>query len=137
MKLTLRYSISKLPSLAYDNTVASNYQVVFEPLSYLPPLPTATRVQGVLNNGRRFSHLLYSHLVHTIIISADELSDSNLSFLQNFWNADFQYLSVYDGSNWSNYKAVQTEDGAFPCEFIDGVAILPEVNLKLTEKLKA
>lgn len=134
MKVALRYTTAKLSNLAFDNTVPATNQVLFKTLSYLPPLVDTTEVQGILNNGRQYSNLLYAHRQHSIIISADEIESTVLTFLENFWLSNFKYISRYINGSWTSYIEVKTDGGVIPIEFLDSIDQFPEIKLTLTEK---
>lgn len=134
--IALRLSDIKLPSgTGYDNTIAANLQQNFETIKYFPPSSNVTYEQGVLNNGRQFQHLLYSHLEHEITVSTNELNAVSLAFLREFWKAQYKYISIYETANfgWSSYRAVRTEGGLFPISYIEDIIHLPELTLKLIE----
>ena len=132
MKIALRISASKLSPLTFDNTVSDDYQYLFETISCLPAIVNTSEVQGVLNNGRNYSNLLYSHKEHEVIISSNELTDEAIEFIKSFWTAKFKYISRYENA-WTDYVGVLTTGGVFPIEYIEGNIQLPEIKLILKE----
>jgi hypothetical protein len=131
--IALRLSESKLTNLSFDENVAIGEQYLFDTVSCLPKLIVTTEIQGTLNNGRKYSNLLFSNYEQEIIISSNELTDSVINFLINFWVSPFKYISRKGSLNWSSYTQVNTIGGAFPIEYIDGLIQLPEITIKFSE----
>lgn len=130
-EIALRYSNEKLTSLIFNEN-ASN-QMLFETVKCTDLLLNKTEENGIMLNGRKYNHLLYCHANIEIIISADEIKDSEtLEFLQNFWISRFKYIAIQKNLIWGNYVQVMTETGMFPVTYIDEIRQLPEVTLNLS-----
>lgn len=135
-RIALLYTTAKLTVLTYD-ALAVN-QTTFETIKKTEPIVNSVVDSGVLLNGRKFSSTLYAHREFQIIISADEVDDTVLTFLQNFWLGRFKYISHYNETTeaWGDYIQVQTGGGVFPVEYIDEIYHLPEVSFDLSYVVK-
>jgi len=130
-EIALRYTNQKLTSLVFDENAPN--QRLFETVKCTDLLINKTEETGVLLNGRKFSHMLYCHQEIEIVISADEIYNSEiLDFLQNFWIGRFKYIAIQKNSIWSNYMEVVTESGKFPLTYIDDIRNLREVTFNLS-----
>ncbi len=129
-EIALRYSDTKLTDLTFVEN-ASN-QTTFETVKCTDPVVSTTAETGVLLNGRKFSHLLYTHRDLEIIISSDEIDSSVFEFLQSFWVARFKYISLFKASTWGSYVQIMTETGKFPLTYIEDIKDLPEVSFNLS-----
>ena len=130
-EIALRHSISKLSNLTFEENASD--QLTFETVKCNDPILNITEESGILLNGRKFNHILYSHRDIEVIISADEIYHSEiLDFLQNFWIGRFKYIAIQKDSIWGNYVQVMTETGRFPISYIDEIRDLPEVALNLS-----
>ena len=129
-EIALRYSDTKLTDLTFVEN-ASN-QKTFETVKCTDPVVSTTAEIGVLLNGRKFSHLLYTHRDLEIIISSDEIDSTVFEFLQSFWVARFKYISLFKASTWGSYVQIMTESGKFPLTYIEDIKDLPEVSFNLS-----
>lgn len=135
--IILRYSNTPLGSLTFSGTATEQHE--FDPAINLPPLPVQELAQGKLLNGRRYSHILYTHLLFDFTISADELTDigdldtpevmpASKAFLRDFLLAKYKYISYPAGSN---YIEVIKEGNAIEVTYIEEYIYLPEFRLQL------
>jgi hypothetical protein len=119
----------------FDSGLPDTEQRTFRTVSCMRPFLTTTQEQGIMLNGRKFSHILYAHKEIEVTISSDEVnSEEVLEFFEAFWKARYKYISLkYETDSWdgSKYIEVMTEGGRFPVEYIDGIADLPEITFKL------
>ena len=129
IQIALRYSTSKLSNLAYDSGATN--QALFYPAEWTKPLIETFEDKGKLLNGNNYSHLLYKHYNYNLIISTDEIQSSDITFLENFWQAQFKYIAVKESTTFGNYVRVNTEGGPIPFTFIENIEFLPEFTLKL------
>jgi hypothetical protein len=132
--MALAYTDSPLTDLKFADNFTAGTQRFFNPVYYVPPKRTKMVNEGKTLRGRNFQHILYKVKTHEPVISSNELNvNGNKSFLQAFWEAYYQYISVFDGTNWSDYIEVDTPGGDFPIEYIESVELFPEVKLILIE----
>lgn len=136
--IILRYSDTPLTSLTFSGTATEQYE--FDPAINLPPVPVQELVQGKLLSGRRYSHILYTHLLFDFTISADELSDviditdtpdvmpASKAFIRDFILAKYKYISYPAGSN---YIEVIKEGNGIEVTYIEDYIYLPEFRLQL------
>lgn len=129
-EIALKYSDTKLTDLTFIEN-ASN-QNTFETVKCTEPIVSTTEETGVLLNGRKFNHLLYTHKDFEVIISSDEIDSDVFEFLQSFWVARFKYITLFKGSTWGNYVQIMTESGKFPLTYIEEIKDLPEVSFNLS-----
>jgi hypothetical protein len=127
-RIALRYTEENLSSMTFDS-VATN-QKTYETIRMTAPIPVVVRENGILLNGRQYSHHLYSHNEIEITISTDELSTSDIDFLINFYKSNYQYISI-NNITFGNYIKVITEAGKFPLEYLNDIKYLPEIKFKL------
>ena len=127
--IALRKSDVQLIDLEFNDSLTKEYQIEFETINCTPRNIRTEEVKGTLLNGKQFSHLLYSHNLYSITISANELDEDAIEFLHSFWQARFKYISFRVNSNWEEYIEVITDGGVLPIEYIDGIADLPEISL--------
>jgi hypothetical protein len=126
-----------LPSdAAFDAGLSQTEQRTFRTVSCMRPFITTAQEQGIMLNGRRFSHILYVHKEIEVTISSNEInSDEVVEFFESFWKARYKYISLkYETDSWDGckYIEVMTEGGRFPVEYINGIADLPEITFKLS-----
>lgn len=135
--IILRYSDTPLTSLTFSGTATEQYE--FDPAINLPPVPVQELVQGKLLSGRRYSHILYTHLLFDFTISADELSEigdidtpiempASKAFIRDFILAKYKYIS-YPAE--SNYIEVIKEGNGIEVTYIEDYIYLPEFRLQL------
>ena len=135
--MILRYSDTPLTSLTFSGTATEQYE--FDPAINLPPVPVQELVQGKLLSGRRYSHILYTHLLFDFTISADELSEigdidtpiempASKAFIRDFILAKYKYISYPAGSN---YIEVIKEGNGIEVTYIEDYIYLPEFRLQL------
>ncbi len=129
-EIALRYSDSKLTELAFDQNAEN--QNMFDTVKCTDIIVNTTEESGILLNGRKFNHLLYKHKDIEIVISSDEISTDILEFLQEYWSARFNYISLQKDSTWGNYVQIMTESGKFPLSYIDDIRDLPEVSFNFS-----
>jgi len=127
-RLALHYTTSPLTLLTF-NASASN-QSTYECLKLYDELISTTREDGILLNGRKFSHKLYSHKILNAVITADEIDDTEFTFLRNYWNALYQYIAIYSGAAWSDYKQIAPASGVMPVKYIDDIKYLREIEFE-------
>lgn len=129
--IAFRISSSVVSPLTYDNGLASSVQRSYETLTPKVYKHNRTKDEGVLLNGRIFSHLLYERKELDVIISADEIDSTDVAFFEEFLSCSHKYISVYNGVSWSDYFRIETEGGRTPIEYVEGVEDLPEITLTL------
>ncbi len=128
-RIALRISDTELEGVAYDDLATNQY--AFECVEFPRPIVSNERDAGKTLSGRVYSHLLNTSTIYSPVVSADELDDTKVTFLEEFWNANKKYIALYDGTAWGNYIEVVTEAGDFPLSYVDDLEDLPEVSLKL------
>ena len=96
-------------------------------------LDSVYRESGTTLNYIHFSHKVARKKHHTVVISADELIDSNkLMFVQNFFMAEKWKISI---DNWvSETEVVLNENGNIPFDPIEGNKRLREIKLTFYDK---
>lgn len=130
-RVALHYSSTALTSLTWNNTATE--QLKFYTLSFVPPYVNTVVDTGRTLNGKGYSNTLYKYKEYELIISADELSDTNnQAFINSFYSANYKYISIYNGTTWSSYIEVMTDGGKIPLEYLDGLEYFPELKIKLT-----
>jgi hypothetical protein len=75
-RIALRFTTDKLTSLTFDSDATN--QKTYETIRMTAPIPVVVRENGILLNGRQYSHHLYSHNEIEITISTDELSTNQI-----------------------------------------------------------
>lgn len=128
-EVALRYSNTRLSELVFDENATN--QNLFECVKVTDWVVNKSEEGGVLLNGRRYSHQLYSHKEIEVTISANEIDEEVLGYLQNYWGALYKYIAIYNNGNWSNYTEVATESGKLPITYVDDIRDLREVSLNL------
>ena len=121
---------------------ATGAQTEFETLQNLPPARLTDSVSKNTLTGMRFKHIKHKWKDYNIVIDATELSDTNIVFLQNFWEANYKYL-VLLGSNlpWptalkgnetlNTYIEVVVDGDEFTVVYDENIMQLPEITFKL------
>ncbi|MBX3045288.1 MAG: hypothetical protein KIT33_12580 [Candidatus Kapabacteria bacterium] len=127
-RITLRFSNEKLSTLVYDSEAVN--QLSFETIRLTDPMPVGINEEGILLNGRKYSHKLYAHNEIEFTITTDELSTNAIEFLKSYYLSNYQYISLYS-SSWGNYIKVITEGGKFPLDYQNDIKYLPEIKMKL------
>jgi len=131
--IALRYTSEPLDVLMTFE-ISAEQQETFSPSSFLPNDIVTTEEIGVMRNGRKFSHLYYTHFEYNIVLPTPELTAAKVTFFKAFWLAPYKYISEYqpDAEEWYDYKEVQTEGGKCPIEYVDGKLLLPRISFKLS-----
>lgn len=127
----IMFSATELVSLTFDNMLTDSEQRIYFGLSVLRPNRNRVTDDGVLLNGRQYSHLLYEHKEWDLLISSNEIDNDDVDFIDNFLSAKFKYIAFYNGSSWEDYIEVLANSGRTPVEYLEGVEFLPEVTLNL------
>ncbi len=131
--IAIRKSTSKLSVLTFDSGIEDSEQKIYNNIAPRKTYINRSVEEGILLNGRQYQHTLYRHREWDLIISANEIDQSDINFLDDFNNSLFKYISLYNGSDWSDYIEVLTTDGRLSIEYIEGLEDLPEVSLNLRE----
>jgi len=128
--IAIRIADSILDDLSFDNALTNDEQRLFETISCFPAQVKTIESSGTLNNGKNYSHLLYSHKEYIVTISSNELDTDATGFLISFWLSNYKYISIYENSQWSDYILVKSDGGLFPIEYIENYRNLPEITFK-------
>lgn len=128
-RIAFLYSSTKLTDLAFSNAASNQYK--FEAAVLTRPIESTSKVSGDNLNGSGYYHVKFSKKERDVTISADELDDTKCAFFNNWFKAKFAYISIYNGTSWSNYIRVRTTDGRVPISFIDGINDLPELSFTI------
>jgi hypothetical protein len=132
MRISFRYNATKITTTtekAYSGVAGNQYE--FEAVSLSPAIPNIRKISGENLNLSSFCHILGSKKERDITISADELDETNCAFFNNWFEAQYAYISIYNGTSWSDYIRVTTEQGRVPFTFIDGIITLPELTFTI------
>lgn len=136
-RFALKYSNTVLSSFIYNS--ADTKMLDFEGTEVTYPIPNTQVETGRNLNGKKYSHKLYTYKSGRVVISPNELNSdytseipSGLEFLIAFWNAPFKYITFFEDfmPDIGNYIQIDTNGGAFPVEYIDGIKYLPEVTIE-------
>jgi hypothetical protein len=130
-RIALAISDTDLHGTAFNDAQANQYK--FECIDYKRPAPSVERDSGRLLNGRGYSHVIFTTKIHSPVISANEITATTAAFLEDYWNSNFKFISIYSGGAWGNYIEVLTDPGDFPWAFVEELEELLEVQLKMTE----
>lgn len=131
MEVILRYSAAKLDSLAYDENAGE--QIKFDPVKNTGWTVETSETSGTMLGGRKYSHSLYAHKTITLVIASDELSESSLSFIEEFWKSNYKYVSTMNpNGTFADYVRVIGSAGKLPLSYVDEIIDYPEVTLELT-----
>ena len=129
-EIALRFTATALTPLTYSSGASD--QTTFLTTKRTNPVVNTTEEGGVLLSGRKFNHVKWVHKDIQVVISADEIDATVLTFLQNFWCGAFKYISIWNGSAWGDYIQVMTDGGQFPVSYADDLIDLPEVAFNLS-----
>lgn len=99
-------------------------------------IPTVTHSSGRDLRQTNYVHVLGSHNIYVLTISADELYQTiKKEFLLNLFKASAVFFSQ---DNWdTSYEVVLEKDGELPIEWIEDFDLLPEITLRLIDKESA
>jgi hypothetical protein len=126
-----RYETTPLTSLVYDSTATNQKTFNCIMIDYNPNVAID---KGRLMNGKGFAHSLYNFLSWDISIGADEIDQTNLDFLSDFWTAGYKYILPSVSTSYSgNYKLVGTDGGKLPVERLDDLVFLKEIKFNFEE----
>lgn len=129
-KVVFRYETSPLTTLTYDELAAN--QKVFN--CTMIDYNTQTEVdKGRLLNGKGYEHSLYNFKSWEIGIGANEIDQTNLDFLVNFWKAGYKYILPSGAAIRGNYILVSGGGGKLPVERVEDMVFLKEINFNFEE----
>lgn len=129
--IAIRKSSTALSPLTFDSEATG--QKIYNNLAPRKTYINRVVEEGILLNGRQYQHTLYRHREWDLVISADEIDQTDIDFLNDFNNSLFRYISIYNGSSWSDYIEVISDGDRLQVEYIEGLEDLPEVTLNLRE----
>jgi hypothetical protein len=107
-------------------------QKVYYTIDAKRPILNTNLDSGNLLNGRYYAHLLYKHYKYKFVISANEITEDDINFFERYWSALTKFIAIETNGTFGNYIEVETNGGALPIEYIDGVESMPEIILEIT-----
>jgi hypothetical protein len=133
-RITLAYTDKPLPALTYlagedfgaylTANEITGWQGIFHPTVNMPMQREKITREYITLRGRQGQDTLHAHRIWSIELSSNDIDDTKVEKLLNFWNAPYQYIS--DGTG-TNYIEVICTDKNFPLTFDDNNVLFPVI----------
>jgi hypothetical protein len=131
IEITLAYkNVSFLTDLTYNAVKDSctGYLEV-DPIDFPRPKKNILSVSGNTLRQRKYKHRKSIHTEYKFTISTDVLNDNAIYLIEQFFIADYKYISI----SQLNFKEVIFVDDTLEFKGIDNIIELPEITLSLID----